>query len=197
MATDHIVEAEDKVTVEQIVLVDDDGRPIGTARKALIHSSETPLHLGFSCYVFDEQGRLLLTRRSRGKVTWPGFWSNSFCGHPGPDEPVTAAVHRRARFELGLTLGNVEILIPDFRYRAIENGIVENEICPVTAARVQAGAPRPNPAEVEDWRWVPWNEVGTAIDGAREATSPWFAAQHELLVQSGWSPTALGRDGAS
>lgn len=42
---------------ELIVLVDEDGRPIGTAEKRSSHHGQTPLHLAFSCYVFDELAR--------------------------------------------------------------------------------------------------------------------------------------------
>ena len=83
-------------TNELVVLVDDEGRQVGTAAKASVHTAETPLHLGFSCYLFDDAGRVLLTRRALNKKTWPGVWTNSVCGHPAPDEEPEDAVRRRA-----------------------------------------------------------------------------------------------------
>ena len=52
---------------EEVVLLDDAHRPIGTAPKAEVHTADTPLHLAFSCWVLDDDGRLLLTRRALGK----------------------------------------------------------------------------------------------------------------------------------
>ena len=117
--------------VDLVVLVDDEGREIGTAPKISVHDADTPLHLAFSCHVVNHAGEILVTRRALSKATWPGVWTNSFCGHPRPAEPTVSAVRRRADHELGLTLVDVELVLPDFRYRATDaSGIVEHEICP-------------------------------------------------------------------
>src|SRR5699024_7430315 len=84
-------------------------------------------------------GKLLLTRRALTKQTWPGVWTNSFCGHPAPGESNADAVYRRAVVELGIDpsdLSAPEVVLPDFAYRAVDSsGIVENEICPVLLRR--------------------------------------------------------------
>ncbi|HMO11298.1 MAG TPA: isopentenyl-diphosphate Delta-isomerase, partial [Actinotalea sp.] len=114
--------------VELVVLLDETGEPSGTADKATVHTARTPLHLAFSCHVLDTEDNVLITRRALAKQTWPGVWTNTVCGHPGPGEPFEEAVRRRARFELGLELGAISPAVPDFRYRATDaSGLVENE----------------------------------------------------------------------
>lgn len=165
---------------ESVVLLDEDGRQIGSAAKTAVHHAATPLHLGFSCYLFDADERVLLTRRALGKLTWPGVWSNSFCGHPAPGERIDDAVFRRAQQELGVTIDSMVCVLPDFRYRAVAaDGTVENEICPVFVARCD-GRIRPDPAEVMEWMWVSWEQLRSAA-GLPWSISPWAIEQVPLL----------------
>lgn len=144
---------------ERVVLLGPDGEPAGTALKSAVHTRDTPLHLAFSAYLLDVDGRLLLTRRALSKKTWPGVWTNSFCGHPAPGENIADAVGRRVREELGLAAGSISSptpAVPDFFYRAVDSfGVVENEVCPVFVARLAPGAaPAPVPSEVDSTAWV-------------------------------------------
>ena len=168
---------------EEVILLSDDGSPIGSADKAAVHTGETPLHLAFSCWLFNEAGQLLLTRRALGKKTWPGVWTNSFCGHPGPGEDVPAAILRRSVEELRLPEGavlDVAPVLPEFRYRAVDSsGIVEYEICPVYSARLAPGheALDPNPDEVDSWHWADPADVVRAADATPFAFSPWLVEE--------------------
>ncbi|MDV3127155.1 isopentenyl-diphosphate Delta-isomerase [Mycobacterium sp. 21AC1] len=169
---------------EFVVLLDEAGGVVGHAEKATVHHRETPLHLGFSCYLFDDDGRILLTRRALGKRTWPGVWTNSFCGHPAPGEEFGAAVTRRARQELGVSIDAARCVLPDFRYRAVApDGTVENEICPVFWARVD-GVVVPAAEETMDARWVRWRDLRAAA-ALVWAISPWAAEQIPLLERAG------------
>lgn len=160
-----------------MVLVDETGAAIGTAEKITVHTSDTPLHRAFSCHVFSSAGRVLVTRRALGKLTWPGVWTNSFCGHPGPDEQVEAAIRRRAQRELGLAIGDLEVVLPDFRYRAVDaSGIVENELCPVFRATVEVD-PVPAADEVAEWAWIHPDDLREAVEAAPFAFSPWLVLQ--------------------
>ncbi len=168
---------------ELVVLVDDTGTATGTAAKHLVHSRDTPLHLAFSCHVTRPDGAVLVTRRALSKQTWPGVWTNSFCGHPAPGEPIEHAIARRAAHELGITVREITPLLPNFRYRAVDaSGIVEHEICPVFAA-VADTEPTPNPHEVMDVRWVQPDQLANATAATPWAFSPWLVWQLAELAQ--------------
>lgn len=169
-------------TDELVVLLDANGQPCGSMPKQEVHHQETPLHLAFSCYVFDQAGRVLVTRRALTKAAWPGVWTNSFCGHPMPGEPLADAVRRRGRWELGLELSGLELRLPDFAYRAVDsNGVVENELCPVFSA-VAAGSLAPRPSEVCEYRWVPLPDLVAVTETAPWAVSPWLVLQLRELA---------------
>lgn len=163
--------------MDEVTLLSADGDVIGVTTKDAVHTTDTALHLAFSCHVLDADGRLLVTRRALSKRTWPGVWTNSFCGHPRPGEDMADAVRRRAHDELGLALRDVTLVLPDFRYRAVDaSGIVENEICPVHIA-VADGPVIPAADEVSEWTWVDPAAFADAVASAPFAFSPWLVEQ--------------------
>lgn len=166
---------------EMVVLVNDQGDPVGVAPKSDVHHQETPLHLAFSCYLLDSDGKLLLTRRSLSKKTWAGVWTNSVCGHPGAGESLEDAVRRRAQEELNVEVRDLRLVIDNFRYRAVDpEGTVENEVCPVFIARVDDD-PDPNSDEVIEWQWVKPDSLSQSIAESPFVFSPWLQEQFPLL----------------
>ncbi len=167
---------------EFVVLLDQDGQPYGTARKDQVHTHDTPLHLAFSCWVVDDAGRTLLTRRALSKRTWPGAWTNTFCGHPAPGEPPAAAVHRRAADELGCQVSEPVLKLPTFRYRAVmADGTVENELCPVFVAELRS-SPALCADEVAEMTWVELAALPQLAASDPDRYSPWFHAQLPQLL---------------
>jgi isopentenyl-diphosphate delta-isomerase len=166
---------------ELIVLVDEQDHPIGVAPKLESHHAQTPLHRAFSCFVFNRQGQFLLTQRALSKRVFPGVWTNSCCGHPAPGETTEDAVRRRLRDELGLSVERLTLVLPNFRYRAEMSGIVENEICPVYVALTSTEL-RLNPAEVEAFAWIEWDEFVHRVQEKPESLSPWSVLETVQLL---------------
>ena len=181
--------------VESVVLLDESGRAVGTMSKSDVHHHDTPLHLAFSCYVFDAEGRLLVTRRALDKATFPGVWTNSCCGHPAPGEEIRDAVRRRVGEELGLALADLRLLLPGFRYRAVmEDGVTENEMCPVFVART-ADPVRADPDEVDDVAWEPWAAFRAGVLDGNRPVSPWCLEQVRELTADHLGAAEAAYDG--
>jgi isopentenyl-diphosphate delta-isomerase len=188
----HVIQGG-QVRDDLVVLLDAERRPSGTAPKATVHTDHTPLHLAFSAYLFGHDGRFLMTRRAITKLTFPGVWSNSVCGHPAPGEDPADAAGRRVHTELGVAVEDLTCVLPDFAYRATDpNGIVENEVCPVFAGVIGTEL-SPDPDEVEEFRWVAWADVVTAAAAAPLLISPWSALQVAALQAADFTPPPTSR----
>lgn len=167
---------------EWVILSSLSGGVTGITSKALVHTEHTPLHHAFSCYLRDEHGQVLVTRRSLEKIAWPGVWTNAFCGHPAVGETYAQAITRRAERELGIAPGgisNISTMVADFWYQAVDaSGIVEYEVCPVFMATLKSRELL-NPAddEVAEYTWVAPGDLVAAVDAASFAFSPWMVSQ--------------------
>ncbi|GAA1572572.1 isopentenyl-diphosphate Delta-isomerase [Actinomadura kijaniata] len=172
------------MSVEEIVLLNEADEAIGTAPKLSSHHARTPYHLAFSSYVVNPEGKVLITRRALSKRTFPGVWTGSCCGHPGPGEGLRDAVARRLRDELGVMVDTVTPVLPGFRYRATAaDGTVEHERCPVVRATTSQTSLALDPDEVEEARWWTWEECVALVD--HPDASPWYRLQMAELVPLG------------
>lgn len=177
------------MTVELVVLLDHDGNAVGTAPKDRVHGSDTPLHLAFSAYLFSAGGDLLVTRRALTKRAFPGVWTNSVCGHPAPGESLTAAVARRTMTELGAQVSQLRLVLPEFSYRAEQDRIVENELCPVFTGILDAQTGiAPQAAEVAETSWTTWTQFSHDVLRGDRQVSPWCTDQVRQLAALGPSP---------
>lgn len=174
---------------EFIVFVDETGKPTGeTGPKIDSHTSDTRLHLAFSCYLFNTQGKLLITRRAAGKQVWPNVWTNSVCGHLLPGESFDAAIARRLDYELGLpAINGLTKVVSDYTYKTPPfNGIIEHEYCPIFAGVLDI-QPQPNSHEVDDYKWVNWQWLLGEV--AKDLTDPgvysyWMKDQLRILANN-------------
>ena len=180
---------------ELVVLLNEQAKPIGSADKLKVHTLHTPLHLAFSCYIFNDRGQFLLTQRALSKKVWPGVWTNSVCGHPAPGEAMEQAIARRLQFELGMSAHDYKVVLPDYRYKTPPfKGVIENEVCPVYIARASS-EPNPNSQEVEAYKWMNWqNFVEEAEADTVDVYSWWCKDQ---LIQLKNNPDLLSYAKAS
>jgi len=158
---------------ERLILVDEADRELGTAGVLESHSGEGILHRAFTILVFNARGDALIQKRSAGKRLWPSTWETSCSGHPQPGEEVAAAAEKRLCEELGFdtpleTIGKVR-----YHARYMDVGS-ENELCSVLVGEYE-GEVRPDPSEVEEFRWVQIEELQKSIADSADDFAPWLA----------------------
>jgi len=128
----------------------------------------------------------VLARRSAGKPLWPGAWDGTFASHPFEGEPMTAAVARRSREELGVELDAQPAAA--FVYRVDDPGapargtpLAESEYCAVYLARLGERALAPTPEEIDAVRRVSVASLVEASDAVWSTHCPWLALALEAL----------------
>lgn len=162
-----------------VELVDGAGAGIGACTVAEAHTAPGRPHRAFSVLLYDEAGRVLLQCRAAGKSRFASRWSNTCCGHPAPDQEVTAAATDRIAAELGLVANAVGPLteVGIYTYRAVdaENGRVEHEWDHVLVGALRDGEPAPDPAEVAECAWLSPERLHASMTAEPDAYTPWLA----------------------
>ena len=156
---------------EQLILVDEKNRALGTAGKDAVHRAGL-LHRAFSIFLVDDRGRILLQQRHPQKYHSGGLWANSCCGHPRPGERTLSAARRR----LGEELGVMSPLSFGFfsRYRAdLEHGMQENEFVYVYFGPLRS-APDPNPIEIAQVEFASAGDLSRRIKREPESFTFWL-----------------------
>ena len=113
---------------EYVILVDENDNPIGKEEKVKCHLPNGKLHRAFTALIFNNEGKLLLTKRSDKKMLWPGYWDGTVASHPRESETYVSSAERRMPEEIGIDckmnyVNKFEYHVP---YKDIGS---ENEIC--------------------------------------------------------------------
>jgi isopentenyl-diphosphate delta-isomerase len=170
---------------ERVVLVNEQDKAIGIEDKIRAHMLGA-LHRAFSVFVVNSAGQLMMQKRAATKYHSRNLWSNTCCGHPRPEETIAHASRRRLREEMGFELNLKEVF--SFVYRAnLEDGLIENEYDHVLVGFFE-GVPKPDPAEISEWRWVDLEEVSGDLKKNSENYTYWFRISFERFLAVIHSP---------
>jgi isopentenyl-diphosphate delta-isomerase len=196
--TDFYVMAKPVVpqTKRQVVLVDEQDRNLGLMEIVEAHKGTGRLHRAISVLISNSKGELLLQKRSGKKLLWPGFWTNTVCTHPLPNEEYLTCAERRLGEEMGINFRTQESasntsgagvrsqdelkIVHRFRYQAqYDNNYSEHELDTVIVGKYD-GEVRVNPEEASDFRWISREDLKKEMDKENYFT-PWF----RLIMASG------------
>ncbi len=166
-----------------ILLVDENGRPIGEEDKERCHEGEGILHAAFLVMVFDERDRLMLARRSARKKLWPHFWDGTLASHYRQNVDRETTVRERIFEEIGVREGHPHRLF-DFRYKAAYRDIgSENELCDVFVLEgIREGRVALRPDEISECRFLSLEKVADEAERAPEGLTPWFLIAFKMYT---------------
>jgi geranylgeranyl diphosphate synthase type I len=190
-----------EMMAEQVILVDEKDQQIGAASKSTSHHHQGLLHRAFSVLVFDLSGRMLLQKRSKDKITFPGVWANACCSHPlnvederdGFAGSINAAI-RKMEQELGvpsdsLTVEDFQPLTKMLYMSRMDEEWVEHELDHVMILQKDV-SPNPNPNEIDETRWFTqeeWLQFSAACPDNGETIAPWFQLIADNLLMNWWN----------
>lgn len=166
----------------EVILVNQQDIPIGTAEKLIAHQQGL-LHRAFSIFIFRKTPSvaLLLQQRAATKYHSPNLWTNTCCSHPSPGENVEQAANRRLKEEFNLTIPLRHV--GQFHYLAyFDNGLIENELDHVLVGSYQEEEVTPNAAEIQAFRWTSISRLKKEIAEQPEQFTPWLAKALEIAI---------------
>ncbi len=156
---------------DPIVLVDADDIPQGVAPKIEVHRRGLK-HRAISVLVRNRAGDMLVHRRNPAKYHSGGLWTNACCSHPRPGEPADKAAHRRLAEEMGIDTAMKPLFTAHYR-AAVSNGYIEDEVVHAFGATYE-GPVTPDPAEVSEWKWMPFAALADDMASRPELYTIWF-----------------------
>lgn len=158
---------------KRLIQVDKNDKALGFVDKLKAHQGEGILHRAFSVVVVNHQGEILIQQRSKHKMLWPLFWSNTCCSHPTKDRNVVRQAEKRLVEEMGFKIDLKPIF--KFTYRAkYKNVGVENEVVTVLLGNYQNEKIKPDLKEAADYKWINYKKLLIEMKQKPELFTPWF-----------------------
>ncbi len=169
---------------EFVILVDENDNPIGSDEKVKCHLPNGKLHRAFTALLFDEDGRLVLTRRAKEKMLWPNDWDGTFASHPRESETYVSSGERRMPEDLGIK-GTLDYL-HKFEYHVpfIDVGS-ENDICGTLFGIIDKSTElKEIEGEIDEIKWISSKELIVELKENPQIYCPWMLIALELLEKS-------------
>lgn len=114
---------------EFLEIVNMEGKAIGYARRSEVHGNPSLLHKVVHVLVFNDDGRLLLQKRSQNKDVAPDKWDTSVGGHISPGEGLIAAAKREMKEELGIISEDIKPIYSYIHSNHYESELVFTHSC--------------------------------------------------------------------
>jgi len=169
---------------EYVILVDENDNPIGKEDKVKCHLPNGKLHRAFTALIFNDDGKLLLTKRGNGKMLWPNDWDGTVASHPRESETYVSSAERRMPEEIGIDckmnyVSKFEYHVP---YKDIGS---ENEICGTLIGTIDSfDESSMIKDEISEIKWINPDKLKNELEQNRDVYCPWMVIALYFLAAS-------------
>ena len=169
---------------EYVILVNENDNPIGKEEKVKCHLPNGKLHRAFTALIFNNEGKLLLTKRSEGKMLWPNDWDGTVASHPRESETYASSAERRMPEEIGISckmnyVNKFEYHVP---YKDVGS---ENEICGTLIGTIDSfDESSMIKDEISEIKWINPAELKNELEHNRDVYCPWMVIALYFLADS-------------
>lgn len=163
---------------EQVIVVDENDNQVGLMEKLEAHKGNGVLHRAISVLLYRKKNgktEALLQQRSKSKLLWPLYWTNTVCTHPRNNESYEDCAVRRLKEEMGIEIQKSDLkFVFRLKYQARYTAqYSEHELDSVYVGKWDRDI-RLNPDEAKDYRWIEWNVLLKETKMKSDPFTPWF-----------------------
>jgi isopentenyl-diphosphate delta-isomerase type 1 len=175
---------------EHLDVLDADGNLTGIVKpKGAVHR-DGDWHRAVHLWIVTSDAQLLLQRRSRAKITYPGLWDISCAGHVSAAESATTSALRELDEELGITaeaseLEEIGVIVDQAAFDSGRH--LENEFQTIFVMQRDVGITelRLQEDEVEEVALVAITEFAARVARRDPTLAPHWRG-YELLLKYLW-----------
>lgn len=171
MKVNHLHDLKGERKNQLLVMVDKDGTPKRLATREECHRGRGKTHLAFMAFILDNEGKVILAKRSKIKSLWGGFWDATVVSHILSGETPMQAANRRGKEEMGVDL--MFKSIGAFHYFAEHGESSENEYCYCLIGKTEQKV-YPNPVEISEIRKIDIDNLKKEIETNPVNFTPWL-----------------------
>lgn len=175
--------------IGEVILVNETDKQIGVSDKINAHVC-SKLHRAFSIFILRNRKikiEVLLQQRAANKYHSANLWANTCCGHPKLHENTINAAQKRLYEEMGIK--TKLHLAGNFIYKAVvptkdkQIPMIEHEFDHVLFGFCKKATFKPNPGEVQNYRWVELTALQKDLKQNSSKYAAWFAKALNVLIE--------------
>ncbi len=142
--------------MEYLDIIDKDGNVLGRATRDKCHSNPDIIHPVMHCWIFNNEGKVLIQKRSLQKKINPGMQDISCAGHISSGENSEEALLRELEEELGLKEAKINFVTKYVFSKKYETELIHLYYIKLDQANFEVNLQE---EEVEQVEWVDIDEA--------------------------------------